>query len=95
MSSDAQDNGLLPARIIPPGRILRVELRARRVTWRQLAREMRRPPADIRKMLRGQRGITADDARGLAAAFGTSAGFWTNLEAQYQDHLALFTKEES
>ncbi|MCK9356975.1 MAG: transcriptional regulator [Dehalococcoidia bacterium] len=84
----ASDNDLLPARIVPPGRIIARELARRVWSWRHLAYLMRRPEADVLTLIRGERGIGIDDAIGLAKAFGTSAEFWVNLEADYREHLA-------
>ena len=82
------DNDLLPARIIRPGLTIAAELRARAWTQRDLANRMRRPVRAIREIIHGERPINAYDVLGLAGAFGTSAEFWVNLEANYREHLA-------
>jgi HTH-type transcriptional regulator / antitoxin HigA len=37
----------------------------------------------VNEMITGKRGITPQSALALAAAFGTSAEFWMNLETMY------------
>jgi plasmid maintenance system antidote protein VapI len=39
-------------------------------------------------MINNKRGITAESALELAAAFGTSPEFWMNLDAAYRLHQA-------
>lgn len=72
-----------PARLVPPGRIIRRELEAR--GWRQkdLAQIMGRPEQAISEIVNSKKRITAETARELASAFGTSIDFWINLENHY------------
>ena len=83
---------LVPARSIAPGRIVERELEARGWTQKDLAQIMRRPGQAINEIVRGSKQITPETAVELAAAFGTSAEFWTNLEANYR--LSLAKKEQ-
>ena len=73
-----------PAEAVSPGEFLRDELEARGWTQADLAEIMGRPPSMIAQLVAGKRGITPETARGLSAAFGTSAEFWMNLDAIYQ-----------
>jgi addiction module HigA family antidote len=41
------------------------------------------PPRRINDIVLGKRGITADTTPRLSRAFGTSAGFWMGLQADY------------
>lgn len=79
---------LLPARTVAPGRILSRELEARGWTQKDLANIMGRPPQTINEIVRGTKQVTPETALELAAALGTSAEFWTNLESNYRLHLA-------
>lgn len=85
---------LLPARTVAPGRILSRELEARGWTQKDLADIMGRPPQTINEIIRGTKQITPVTALELAAALGTSAEFWTNLESNYRLHLARKKKDE-
>jgi HTH-type transcriptional regulator/antitoxin HigA len=49
---------------------------------------MGRPAQAINEIVKGTKQITPETAIELSAAFGTSAQFWTNLEANYRLHLA-------
>lgn len=77
-----------PARVSPPGRILSRELEARGWTQKDLAEIMGRPHQTINGIINGNKQITPETAIELAEALGTSAEFWTNLEATYRLHLA-------
>jgi len=49
---------------------------------------MGRPHQTINGIIKGNKQITPETAIELAEALGTSAEFWTNLEAKYRLHLA-------
>lgn len=49
-----------------------------------LARALGVPQNRISDIVRGRRGITADTALRLECAFGVSAAFWLELQAQYE-----------
>lgn len=78
---------LRPAHVVPPGRILERELKSRGWTQRDLANVIDRPIQVINEIIRGSKQITPETAIELAAAFGTTPAFWTNLEATYRLHL--------
>jgi len=75
---------LRPARVAPPGRIIRRELDARGWTQKDLAEIMERPAQAVSQIVRGHKQITPETALQLAAAFGTSPELWINLEANYR-----------
>lgn len=79
---------LAPARVPPPGRILLRELEARGWTQKDLAEITGRPIQTINEIIQAKKQITPETALELSEAFGTSAEFWTNLEANYRLHLA-------
>jgi len=85
---------LSPARVPTPGRILSRELEARGWTQKDLAEIMGRPVQTINEIIRGTKQITPETAIELSQALGTSAEFWTNLEAKYRLHLASKNKNE-
>jgi antitoxin HigA-1 len=73
---------------IHPGEHLAEELAALRMTAGQLARQLAVPTNRVTEILRGQRAITGDTALRLGHFFGTSAGFWLNLQNLYELRLA-------
>jgi addiction module HigA family antidote len=77
-----------PARVTPPGVILKRELEARGWTQNDLAEIMGRPSQAISEIIRGTKQVTPETALELAQAMGTSPEFWTNLEINYRLHLA-------
>lgn len=69
---------------IHPGEVLLEEfLLPMDISQNALARTMGVPPRRINEIVLGKRGITADTAIRLAAAFGTSERFWLGLQADH------------
>jgi HTH-type transcriptional regulator/antitoxin HigA len=73
-----------PAEVFPPGEFLRDELEARNWTQTEFAEIIGRPTRLVNEIIAGKRGISPETAREFAAALGTSAQFWLNLESVYQ-----------
>jgi HTH-type transcriptional regulator/antitoxin HigA len=70
--------------VFPPGEFIREELEAREWTQGDLADIMGRPTETVNRLIAGKLAITPETAKGLGAAFGTSADYWLNLETTYQ-----------
>ncbi len=68
---------------IHPGRILKRELKARKLSANQLALALRVPSGRVTVILNEERSISADTALRLGRYFGTSPQFWANLQSQY------------
>ena len=68
----------------PPGEYIEDELEARGWTQTDLAEILGRSRPKVNDLIKGRRAITLRTARDLAAAFGTSAQVWLNLETQWQ-----------
>ncbi len=67
-----------------PGEMLRHEfLVPLGMTQRELAGAIRVPYQRINEVVRGRRGVTPSTALRLARFFGTSAGFWMNLQFRW------------
>jgi len=79
--------GTAPLRPIPyphPGEILQEEfLTPFGLTQYRLAKSIDVKQTRISEIIAGRRGITADTALRLARFFGTSEGFWMNLQMSY------------
>jgi addiction module HigA family antidote len=74
---------------IHPGEILLEEfMKPLGLSQNALARTLRVPPRRINEIVLGQRGISADTALRLARCFGTTAEFWTGLQADYELRIA-------
>ena len=74
----------IPAEVFPPGEFIREEIEERGWTQEDLAEILGRPLRLVNEVIMGKRGITPETANGIAAAFGTSAQFWMNLESMYR-----------
>ena len=70
--------------LFAPGEYIRDELDARGWTQGDLADIMGRPASFVSKIIGGTKQITRPTAQQLAAAFGTSAELWLNLENAYR-----------
>lgn len=53
------------------------------VTQRQLAEAIRVPYQRVNEIVNGRRGITASTALRLGKFFGTTPGFWMNLQQRW------------
>jgi HTH-type transcriptional regulator/antitoxin HigA len=79
------------AEVFPPGEFIKEELDARGWTQDDLADILSRHRATISAIVNGKRELSADIARDLGTAFGTSAQYWMNLETSYR----LFSETRS
>ena len=82
-----------PAEVFPPGELLAEELEARGWTQTDLADILGRPHRLVNEIIAGKRRITPETAMGLAAALGTTAALWLNLESAYQLWLPSPTRQ--
>jgi len=73
-----------PAEVFPPGEFIKEEIEARGWSQVEFAEIIGRPPRLISELIGAKRAVTPETAKGLAAAFGTSAQLWLNLESSYQ-----------
>jgi HTH-type transcriptional regulator / antitoxin HigA len=69
----------------PPGDHIREEIEARGWSQDDLARIMGYPLSVINEIINARKAITIQMARDLAAALGTSAELWMNLQTSYQE----------
>jgi antitoxin HigA-1 len=74
-------NAMAP--VVHPGRMLKRELTARKLSANRLSLDIGVPSGRITDILNGRRGITADTAVRLGRYFGNSAQFWLDLQGQY------------
>ncbi len=70
-----------------PGRLLKRELNARRLSANRLALDLGVPSGRITDILNGRRSITADTAVRLGRYFGNNPQFWLDLQGQYDIEL--------
>jgi addiction module HigA family antidote len=70
---------------VHPGHVLRHDFLAPLgLSAHALALALRVPPNRITTILAGERAVTAETALRLARHFGTSPGFWLNLQKAYE-----------
>jgi addiction module HigA family antidote len=70
-------------RPVHPGRILKRELAARKLSETQVAKSLRVRSERLAEILSGRRNITPSIARRLACFFGNESLFWMNLQRRY------------
>ena len=71
------------APIVHPGRLLKRELTARKLSANRLSLDIGVPSGRITDILNGRRSITADTAVRLGRYFGNGPQFWLDLQGQY------------
>lgn len=80
---------------VHPGQILQEDfLKAHGLTQRNLANGIRVPYQRINELVNGRRGITPSTALRLARFFGTSAGFWMNLQLRWDLYRVASSESE-
>src|ERR1700690_1438909 len=79
------------APVAHPGRLLKRELVARKLSANRLSLDIGVPSGRITDILNSRRSITADTAVRLGRYFGNSAQFWFDLQSQYD--IAIVEKE--
>jgi HTH-type transcriptional regulator/antitoxin HigA len=79
-------NERVPAQVFSPGEYLSDELEARGWTQVDFAAIIGRTPALVSQIVHAKRSVTPDLAKEFAAALGTSAMVWLNLESAYRLH---------
>ncbi len=70
--------------VVHPGRILKRELTARKLSANRLALSLRLPSGRITDIINGKRGVSPDTALRLGRYFGNSPEFWLNLQTAYE-----------
>ncbi len=66
-----------------PGKLLKEEIQARKMSASNLAAALAVPANRISEIIRGRRNITAETALRLARYFGNSPEFWLNLQIKH------------
>lgn len=70
--------------LVPPGETILEILLERGITQAELAKRLDRPLKTINKIIKGKASITPETALQLEQVLDIDAGFWNNLEAQFQ-----------
>jgi addiction module HigA family antidote len=71
------------APVVHPGRVLKREMAARKLSANRLSLDIGVPSGRITEILNFRRAITADTAVRLGRYFGNSPQFWLYLQGQY------------
>ena len=71
------------APVVHPGRLLKRELVARKLSANRLSLDIGVPSCRVTDVLNGRHSITADTAVRLGRYFGNCAQFWLGLQSQY------------
>ena len=71
------------APVVHPGRLLKRELAARKLSANRLSLDIGVPSGRITDIVNGRRAISADTAVRLGRYFSNSAQFWLDLQSQY------------
>ena len=80
---------------IHPGEMLREEfLIPIDITQRELANGIRVPYQRVNELINGKRGVTPSTALRLAKYFGTTPGFWMNLQIRWDLYRAQQVEEQ-
>jgi HTH-type transcriptional regulator / antitoxin HigA len=91
--SKTTQNQFMPNYAVPPGETLLDTLEAIGMSQAELADRTGRPKKTINEIIKGKAEITSETALQLERALGIPAGFWNNLERNYQDAKARLAEQ--
>ena len=94
MSKDKK-NQFVPDYAVPPGETLLETLEAIGMSQAELAERTGRPKKTINEIIKGKAAITPETALQFERVLGTPAGFWNNLERNYQETLARINEQKN
>lgn len=89
---------LIPTHRVPthPGEMLLEEFLApMNLTQRELSEAIGVPYQRVNELVNGRRGVTPSTALRLARYFGTTSGFWMNLQARWDLYHAQKAEAEA
>lgn len=92
MSKDIKSQ-FAPDYAVPPGETLLETLEAAGMSQAELADRTGRPKKTINEIIKGKAAITPETALQLERVLGAPAGFWNNLERNYQETLARIDEQ--
>lgn len=93
--SKEMKNQFTPDYAVPPGETLLETLDAIGMSQAELAERTGRPKKTINEIIKGKAAITPETALQFERVLGTPAGFWNNLERNYQETLARINEQKS
>ena len=88
-------NQFVPDYAVPPGETLLETLEAIGMSQAELAELTGRPKKTINEIIKGKAAITPETALQFERVLGISAGFWNNLERNFQETLARSNEQKS
>jgi HTH-type transcriptional regulator/antitoxin HigA len=86
MASQKISHTFKPAQVFHPGDFLRDELAERGWAQSDFAKVIGRPLQVVNEIINNKKRLTAETAKAIALAFGTSPEFWLSLQNQYDLH---------
>src|SRR5438477_11925275 len=92
--TDNEKSSWRPDWAVEPGAILVETLRDNSMSQVELSQRTGRPLKTINEIVKGKTAITAETAVQLEAALGVPAGFWLNLQRDYDEHHARLRRRE-
>jgi len=94
MSKDKK-NQFIPDYAVPPGETLLETLEAIGMSQAELAERTGRPKKTINEIIKGKTAITPETALQFERVLGTPAGFWNNMERNYQETQARINEQKN
>jgi HTH-type transcriptional regulator/antitoxin HigA len=94
MSKDIK-NQFMPDYAVPPGETLLETIEAIGMSQAELAERTGRPKKTINEIIKGKAAITPETALQFERVLGIPAGFWNNLERNFQETLARLNEQKS
>ena len=87
-------NQFMPDYAVSPGETLAETLKTIGMSQKEFAERTGRPVKTINEIIKGKAAITPETALQFERVLGTPAGFWNNLERNYQETLARINEHK-
>jgi addiction module HigA family antidote len=94
MVQDTHESQFSPDYAVPPGETLLETIAAKGMSQAELAERTGRPKKTINEIIKGKAAITPETALQFERVLGMPAGFWNNLERNYQETLARINEQK-
>jgi len=92
--SEDKKNQFVPDYAVPPGETLLDTLEAIGMSQAELAERTGRPKKTINEIIKGKSAIKPETALQFERVLGIPAGFWNNLERNYEETLARINEQK-
>ncbi|MCC8118164.1 MAG: HigA family addiction module antidote protein [Bacteroidales bacterium] len=91
---ERKDKQLVPYRATHPGEIVREELKERKISTKDFAKQIGIPQTHLNDFLHGRKNMTEELAHKLECALGIDAAFWMRFHQRYLQNSRIIAERK-